>query len=166
MPSSLGGRYAGDDVEGDTGSNKCRYFLIEAPKHQRVAGLETHDPASRGGERHHQVVDVTLLARAAVTLLANVNTLRTRCGQCKHLCRDQLIVQDDIRLLQRTQRLEGQQIRVARTGTDEADATGSSGAVATGVAVGACVPASKQGTPRLRHPVQHRRNQMRDRRDV
>ena len=143
----MGGRYAGDDVEGDTGRNKGRYFLIEAPKHQRVASLETHDPASRGGERHHQIVDVALLARATVTLLANVDALRTRWRERKHLRRHELVVEDDICLLQRAQRLERQQLRVTRTGTDEADATGLLAAGVTDVAAGYCALVPSKARP-------------------
>ena len=132
---ALRGRYARDDVEGDTGRNQGRDFLIEAPEHQRIAGLETHDPASGGGESHHQIVDVVLPARGAVTLLADVDALRTRWRKCEHLRRNELIVQDDIGLLQRAQRLQRQQLRVAGTGTDEADVTGLFGPAASGAAV-------------------------------
>ena len=87
-----------------------------------------------GGERHHQIVDVALLAGATVTLLADVDALRTRRRERQHLRRHELVVEDDIGLLQRAQRLQRQQLRVAGTGADQADATGLPAAAVTGVA--------------------------------
>ena len=75
---ALRGRDAGYDLECDAGRVQRGGLLLEAAEHQRIARLETHDPASCRGKRHHQIVDVALLAGAAVALLADIDALGAR----------------------------------------------------------------------------------------
>ena len=72
---ALRGGDAGHDFERDSGRLERGDLFFEAPEHQRVAGFEPDHAPAGIGERDHQVVDVTLLAGAAVALLADVDAL-------------------------------------------------------------------------------------------
>ena len=65
------------------------------------------------------------------------NARRIAAGAIEHFRRDQFVVEDDVGILQRAQRLDGQQIRIARTGADQRHP-------ALGLAV-VCAPAKADG---------------------
>ena len=54
----------------------------------------------------------------------NRNDLRLSPRIFQNAIANQAVMQDDVGIFQRAHRLQGQKIRIARTGTDEDDATG------------------------------------------
>ena len=102
-------------------------FFAGAPEDQRIAALEPHHAPAGFCERHHQRVDVVLLAGRAVAGLADQHLLRLAARKVEHVARDQIVKQDHVGGLQRAHRAQREQFRIARAGADQGDRAGFRG---------------------------------------
>ena len=65
--SSNSGRHTGDDLEANARRRERLRFLATAPKDERIAAFESHDPLSFLAETHEQRIDVVLFRRLRST---------------------------------------------------------------------------------------------------
>ena len=117
----LEGADAGDDLEGDAGGLEGQGFFPSAAEDQRVAPLEPHHAPALPGVGQQERVDVGLGGPAAATALPH----RQGQGPVREEGRETRIQegveQHHLGLPQGAQPSEREQVRVARTGSDEAD---------------------------------------------
>ena len=79
-------------------------------------------------ERDHHRGDLVLLAGGTVAALADIDAARLAPRHGDDLGRDKLVVEHDIGALQRAQCLQRNEIRIARAGADQGNATHPIGA--------------------------------------
>ena len=99
-------------------------FLAAAPEDERIAALEPHDTATEARMLEHELVDALLRRGMTARLLADADARGIAARECEHLLRHEAVVQDDVRLLQRAQRIQRQQARISGPGTDQRDRAG------------------------------------------
>ncbi len=114
-----GGGDAGDDLAGD--SRRAAFFqlLAAAAEDERVAALEPDNIESLKRERHQQAVDVVLRQGVAVLALGHVDQPRVRRGHGEDFRGDQAVMHDHPGRRDQPRGLEGQQLRIARTGAHQ-----------------------------------------------
>ena len=96
-------------------------FLATPPEDERIAALQAHDAATGAGVLEHQLVNAFLRHGLRAGGLAHGDLLGIPAREREHLVGDQPIVQDHVRVLQRSQCVQRQQARIARTCTDQHD---------------------------------------------
>ena len=111
--------HAGHDFERHAGAGQRQRLLAAAPEHERIAALEPHDALPGAPEPHQQLLDLALARSAGAHRLAHVELRRGLGRERQDFGADQPIVDDGIRRLQSSQRLERQQLRVARPRADQ-----------------------------------------------
>src|SRR6185295_2764276 len=95
-------------------------LLRAAPEDIRVAALQAHDLAAGLRLAHEQLVDLRLLECVAVRPLPREDAPRVR-GEVEQLRVDEVVVDDDVRLLQQEEPSMRDQVEVAGPGADEVD---------------------------------------------
>ena len=115
--ASEGGRDARNDLEIDAVPAQRLDLLAAAAEDEGVSALEAGDPQAALRIPQQAGVDVRLPGAGESAPLADVNTLRIAAAEIKHGRRDEIVVVDDVRTLQRAQRLQGEEVRVAGTRT-------------------------------------------------
>ncbi len=88
---------------------------------QRIAGFETHDAETLPRQRNHLRVDIGLLARLPIAALADIDQSRTQPYAIEDRFCDEIVEEHRVCRLQRSQRLDRQQVRIARPRADERD---------------------------------------------
>ena len=68
-----------------------------------------------------QPVDGVLADAGLADAAADRNARRVAAGAIENFRRDQFVVENDVGILQRAQRLDGEQIRIAGAGADQCD---------------------------------------------
>ena len=122
---------AGHDLVFKTRRVQRLCLLATASKHKRIASLETAHALAGGHESHKQFVDLILAVCRTARCLADRYKLCIAAGKVQNFIGNQPVVQNHIRRLHGLQRLECQQTRVARPGTDQPGAAGLRAQVAT-----------------------------------
>ena len=112
-------RHARHDLEADAVLDEALEFLAAAPEHERVAALEPHHAPPARSVLDHQRMDLLLRDTVPATTLADLDELRLAARERQDLRRDQPVVQYDVGCLQRAQRIQSQEARVTRPGTDQ-----------------------------------------------
>ena len=120
----MAGGHARHDAERHAGCGQRQRLLAAAPEHQGIAALEPHDAQTLARELDQALVDLELPRALAPGPLADRLEARRRAAQRQDLRRHQRIVQDHVGLLERVQRVQGEQARIARPGADQPDAAG------------------------------------------
>ena len=116
-------RNAGHHRIGDAGLAQCFDFLATASEHEWVAALEAHRTSACSRRFDHQFVDRCLTYARLADAAAHGNAHRIAARAIEHFGRNQFIVENNISVLQRAKRLDGQQIRIARTGANQRHAS-------------------------------------------
>ena len=88
-------------------------LFAAAAEHERIAALEAHDVAAGFRFRHQQRVDLSLRQRVVALALADEHAAGIAPRIFQHRRIDQLVIDDDVGLAQRTGRAQGQQLRIA-----------------------------------------------------
>ena len=114
-----GGRDAGDQLHRDPVTAQVVQLLAAAPEHEGVAALEPHDTLAGARLVAQQGVDLVLAERVIALRLADIDALGVAPGPVQDLRPDQPVVDHHVGALQRGQRLEGQQVRIAGAGADD-----------------------------------------------
>ena len=109
----------GTTAIGDLGLAQRLDFLAAATEHEGVAALEAHRTLPGAGGFDQQSVDRVLADAGLADAAADGNARGIAAGAIENLGRDQLIVKNHIGILQRAQRLDRQQVRIARSGPDQ-----------------------------------------------
>ena len=115
---------AGHDIERNAMRGEELELLAAPPEDERVAALEPDDTATEARMLEHDLVDALLRRGVTARFLADADARGVAAREREHLFRHEAVVQDDVRLLQRAQRIQRQQARIAGPGTDERDRTG------------------------------------------
>src|SRR5579863_3678629 len=95
-------------------------FLTSAAEHAGIAALEARDALTLACEVDQQLVDARLMGVLA-GLLADEDPLRITARSLEHSVRHRTVVENHVSLLQQLQGSHGEQVRVARAGSDEVD---------------------------------------------
>ena len=112
-------RDARHDLEADAGTGQGLELLPAAPEDEGVTALQAHHAMPGAGVIHQRLIDAFLGHAVIAARLADVQATCVRIGQRQNLVTDQAIMNDDIGLLQMAQRLERQQLRIARPRADQ-----------------------------------------------
>jgi len=75
-------------------------LLAAAAEDERIAALQAHDAPALARQAHHQRVDLVLAEGVVVLFLADVDALGPGPGEFDERRRDQVVVQDSVRLAQ------------------------------------------------------------------
>lgn len=121
--AAAGGGDAGDDLEGDALLHQCFDLLAAAAEDEGIAPLEPHHALAFAGQPDQQPVDLVLRQRVLAARLAGVDARGIDARQAHDIGRYEAVVDDDIGFLERSQSLEGKQIRIAGAGPDQGNET-------------------------------------------
>ena len=113
--SERGGN-AGNDLEVDAMPAQCLDLFAAAAEDERVPALEARHPPTLPRIAEQERVDVRLPRAGEGATLADVDPFRVATAQFQHPGRDEIVIVDDVRPLQRAQRFQGEEVRVAGTG--------------------------------------------------
>src|SRR4029079_8813972 len=113
------GGQPGNDPKRDTGTSERKGFLAAPAEDERVTALETHDLLSIFSELADQIVNVPLMRRGLAAAFPGGMELGAIGGKLEDASVDKFIVDDDVGSAQGMDRHEGQEARIARTGTDQ-----------------------------------------------
>ena len=127
--SRVGGRPEGCGDAGHHGEiDLCRrerlQLLAAAPEDEGIAALEPHHAPALFRMLDQQGVDFLLRAADRARRLAHADSLRIAPCEIEHRGGHQSIVQDYIGILQRAQRLERQEFRIAGPGAHQSHLSG------------------------------------------
>ena len=112
---------AGNDGVRNARLAQRRDFLAAAPENERIAALEPHR-ALAGARRFDQQCVGRVLSDAGLADAApHRHPRRIAPRTIEHLGRHQIVVEHDIGILQRAQRLDRQKIGIARPGANQRD---------------------------------------------
>ena len=112
---------AGHHLDRNAGRAAGRKLLAGATENQRIAALQTHHVFAGLGERHHQRIDLVLLAGGRAAGLADQHLLGLAPGEVENFRRHQVVDQDHIGRLQGAYRAQREQLRIAGPGTNQRD---------------------------------------------
>ncbi len=112
---------AGHDLEGNAVRREALRLLAAAAEDEGIAALEADDVAAAAGELDEQSVDLVLRHRMRVRRLAHEDPHRSRRDELENVLRDEAVVDDDLRLGEEPLCLEGHELGVAGTGSDQMD---------------------------------------------
>ena len=115
------------DLHRNAGGTAGGKLLGGAAEHHGIAALEAHHTLAVARQTHHQAIDVVLPAGGTAAGLADQHAPRLAPRQLEDLRADQPVVEDDVGRLQGAERLEGEQLRIARPGADEGDRSAIAG---------------------------------------
>src|ERR1035438_10909534 len=96
-----------------------RPFFRAPSKNNRIAALQACSSFARERMTYDQIENLGLRLFLLPVMLANVDQLRIGSGKFKDLRGYQAVVKDHVRLPQRTNGLERQEFRIARSSTDQ-----------------------------------------------
>ena len=102
----------------------ARQAAISSPARPKIIGSPPLSRTTRLpalGERHHQRVDLVLLAGGRKAGLADQHLLGLAAGEIEDAGRDQIVDQDHVGRLQRAHRAQRQQFGIAGAGADQRD---------------------------------------------
>ncbi len=83
-------------------------LLAATPEHERIATLEPHHAPARAGVLDELLVDPLLGRAAAARGLADTDSCRVASRHVEDALAHEAVVQDDVRVGKRPQRLQGQ----------------------------------------------------------
>jgi hypothetical protein len=112
------------DAERNTRSDQRQGFLATTPKDKGIAALQAQDTFAGARQGNQTVRNIRLFGRRFAAPLAGINQFRFRRCQGKNGVIDQRVINHDISLCERMMRKQGQQSRVAGTGSNQPDPTG------------------------------------------
>ena len=115
----------GDHLEGDPFLRQRGDLLAAAPEDEGVAALEPQHPPALAGETHEQAVDLLLLHRVPVGVLAGVDPVRVPAHQIEDLVGDEAVVDHHVGLLEEAHGAKAEQIRIAGPRPHQKDLAGS-----------------------------------------
>ena len=110
-----------DDLDLEPERAQVRGFLAAAAEHERVAALEPHDALAAQRLGRHQPLDEGLRRARAAAALADLDDARRAARVAQHAVADEVVDEQHGGLADRADRLDGQQLRVARAGADQVD---------------------------------------------
>ena len=119
--ASCGSGYARHDFEAHAGSRERFELLAAAAEDERIAALEPAHALALLRELHEQRVDLVLRHLRVAGRLADVDALSVAPREIEDLGRHEPVVQNHVCILQRSQRAQRQQPRIAGTGADQHD---------------------------------------------
>ena len=108
----------GHDRERHAVAGEMRRLLAAPAEDEGIAALQSDDCPPRAREADEKAVDVRLRHVMIAGNLAGKNARRARRNERKNGVGDQLVINDDIRLAEQTQRLDCHEIRIPRPGAD------------------------------------------------
>src|SRR5439155_26415509 len=110
------------DLERDAGAHALESLLAAATEDEGIAALQAHDPLSGAGAIEEDRRDLLLRQAHTAPVLAREDDLRigARVGQQRGV--REIVVDHDVAALEAAAAADGQEPRVAGTGTDEAHA--------------------------------------------
>ncbi len=114
-------RDARHDFEAQTVRNQMFGFLAAATEEIRIAALEPDHGPPTFRQADQQRVDLRLRHRMASRLFADADPCGSGRDQGEDRGRDEPVVDDDVGLVQKSARLDRQQIGIAGAGPDEID---------------------------------------------
>ena len=100
-------------------------FFVEPGKHGGISAFEAYHLRSSRCMRDKKRVDLFLWGRSGKPTLADMNHHRFAAGKLEDGWADQTVMDYHIRFVQRFAGLKRQQFRIARTGADKGDMTGT-----------------------------------------
>ena len=103
----------------DPGGAQGFDLLAAASEDERVAAFQAHDALAQAGLLQQQVVDLRLRHGMVRALLADIEAVGVAAGQVHDPVADEAVIDDDVGLGQKAQRLERQQFGIAGTGADK-----------------------------------------------
>ncbi len=104
---------------GDAGLAQRFDFLAAAAEHERISALEAHRALPGLRRLDQQFVDRGLADAGLSDAAPHRHARGIAARAIENFGRDQFIVKNNVGVLQRAQRLDGQQIRIARTCADQ-----------------------------------------------
>ena len=110
---------AGHHRIGDAGFAQHFDLLATAAEDEGIAALQPHRALSGFRCINQQFVDRILADTGLADPAADRNARGVAPDAIENFRRDQFVVENDIRILQRAQRLDGEQIGIARSGADQ-----------------------------------------------
>src|SRR5580658_269537 len=119
--SAHSGSDAGDDLEWDVGPAQRFDFFATSAEDEGVSALQADDAQSGIGEGYHQKIDFFLYDLFLSAALADVMHLSLHRNEFQDFGSNQVVVQNGIGRAQDTQRLQGEQFRVARSRAHKVD---------------------------------------------
>ena len=112
---------AGNDRIGDAGRAQRFDLFAAAAEHEGIAALQPHHALAGLRGLDHALVDGVLADAGLADAAADRNARGVAADAVENFRRDQLVVEDDVGILQRAQRLDGEKIGIAGTGADQRD---------------------------------------------
>ena len=122
--AARGGGDARHDLKVDACFRQGGQFFSTAAKNERIAALETQDPAPFPRIVDQHVIDRVLIHGMHFRTLADMDQLRVRAYAREYFLAYQAVVQHDIRAVQQPQRAQGEQVRIAGSRSDQPDFPG------------------------------------------
>src|SRR5439155_15619179 len=108
-----------DDLDIDAERAQMLRFFTAATEYEGVAALEPHDALALQRLGGHQLFDEGLRRARAAAALADVDDARRFARVAQHAIADQVVDQQHAGRANRADRLDRQQLGVARAGADE-----------------------------------------------
>ena len=120
-----GGCDAGDNLERNARGVQSRHLFGGAAEDQRIAGLQAdNDGDLPAGVVDHHRVDFVLRDCFVSAALAYINNLSRWRSEIENGLRNEIVVKNDVRGLDKPQSLYSEQIRIARTRSYKVDCAG------------------------------------------
>ena len=114
-----GGGNAGNDLELDAVPAQC-FDLFAAPaEYEGIPALEPNDAESLLRVGEHERVDVRLPGAREGATLADVDAPGVATAQFQHRWRNEVVMVDDVRPLQRAQGFQGEKVGIPGTGAHQ-----------------------------------------------
>ena len=110
---------AGDHRIGDAGGAQRFDLLAAAAEDEGIAALQPHRALAGFRRLDQQLVDRILADAGLADAAADRNARGVAADAIENFGRHQFVVENDVGVLQRAQRLDGEQIRIARPGADQ-----------------------------------------------
>ncbi len=111
----------GDDLERYVVRRQFFDLFAASPEYERIAAFEPQYALAFFSQGNQQLVDLILRHRMRCALFTDIDAIGIAPAQVEDSGRYQAVVQDHVGLLHQAQGTEGQQIRIARSGTDQID---------------------------------------------
>ena len=118
------GTDARHDAKRNLGRHECERFFAAAAEQERIAALQTHDPFAAACQFDQAQRNVALFGARLAAPLAGVFDFGSRTRELKDRFIDKRVVDNDLRLLKRVQRVKRQQTRIARSCAHEPNPAG------------------------------------------
>ncbi|MPL67319.1 hypothetical protein SDC9_13010 [bioreactor metagenome] len=116
--------HARHDLVRDSRGQKRTDLFLEPAEEARVARLQPHHALARLRMLDQKRIHMLLLRRGPAGALAHRDPLRPRPRMVQHRSRGEVVVKHDIGALEPVDRLEGDQLGIARAGGNEGDEAG------------------------------------------